>query len=547
MRSRVAAFEHIAEKAFDLCVIGGGATGAGCALDAQLRGLKTVLLEGHDFGSAASTASTKLVHGGVRYLEQAVKKLDVGEYRMVHAALGERVRMLRNAPHLAHPTEFLVPVFGWMEAAYYRIGMKMYDWIAGTNNLMPSGFLPREEALWRMPMLQSEGLYGVVSYCDGQFDDARYNLSLVATFVEAGGEALNHAKVTRFEKNESGKLTGVALQDGDVTHEFTVRARAFVNATGPASDVVRKLAAPSAERRLRPSKGVHILFQLDESGSRDALLVPKTEDGRVIFAVPWQGRLLVGTTDDEATPDTKMVVLREEAEYLLRQLNPYLARPLQLENIVSGFSGLRPLVAANDGEGTKELIRDHEVEVDSASGLISILGGKWTTYRLMAEDTINTVQLQLGVKITTSPTKDHPLIGALGYEKEYWRTLSRQSGIAEATAKHLAQKYGTRSDEVLKLLQADRFLGESIVMGMPYIRAEVVYCIRIEMAQTIEDILARRLGMQLYDWRASLQAAPIVADILARELNWTTATKEQDLAAYTKKIRASMEMLGLKE
>jgi len=534
MRSRVAAFEQIAADDFDVCVIGGGATGAGCALDAQLRGLKTVLLEGNDFGSAASTASTKLVHGGVRYLEQAVKKLDVGEYRMVQAALRERVGMLRNAPHLAHAAEFLVPVYGWVEAIYYRMGMKMYDWIAGQNNLVSSGFLKREQALRRMPMLQSNQLYGVVSYSDGQFDDARYNLSLVATFVAAGGTALNHAEVTRFEKDRSGKLSAIVVQDRVGGNEFAVEARAFVNATGPASDVVRKLAIPDAVARLRPSKGVHLLFGLDDSASGDALLVPKTEDGRVIFAVPWQGRLLVGTTDDEATPETKMVVLREEAEYLLRQVNPYLAKPLKLENVVSGFSGLRPLVAARDS-GTKELIRDHEVEVDRGSGLISILGGKWTTYRLMAEDTINAVQ-----------QREHVLMGAAGYEPEYWRKLAENFAIGEATAKHLAQKYGTRSEEVLKLAQTDGSLSAPIVAGLAYIQAEVVYCIRNEMAQTIEDILARRLGMQLYDWRASLRAASVVADILASELHWATSTKEHDLAGYTKKIRASMDLLGLK-
>jgi glycerol-3-phosphate dehydrogenase len=547
MRPRVASFERIAEKAFDLCVIGGGATGAGCALDAQLRGLRTVLLESKDFGSGASTASTKLVHGGVRYLEQAVKKLDISEYRMVKAALTERVRMLRHAPHLAHATEFLVPVFSWAEAAYYRIGMKMYDAIAGKNNLVSSGFLSRKDALVRMPMLRGDGLYGVVSYSDGQFDDARYDISLVATFVEAGGEALNHAGVVRFEKDASGKLTSAMVRDGVTGAEFVVKARTFVNATGPASDVVRQLALPDAKRRLRPSKGVHILFPLDDSGSQDALLVPKTEDGRVIFAVPWQGRLLVGTTDDEATPETKMVVLREEVEYLLRQVNPYLAKPLRLENVVSGYSGLRPLVAATDEEGTKELIRDHEVEVENTTGLISILGGKWTTYRLMAEDTINAVQRRMGGKVTPTLTKNYPLVGAQGYERQYWRTLVQQYSVTEATAKHLARKYGTRSEYVLKLAQTDHLLGEPIVAGLPYLRAEVVYCIRNEMAQTIEDILARRLGMQLYDWRASLRAAPVVADLLARDLNWSSVTKEQDLAGYTANIRASMETLGLKD
>jgi len=547
MRSRSEAIQRIAGNRFDLCVIGGGATGAGCALDAQLRGLKTALVDGGDFASAASSASTKLVHGGVRYLEQAVKKLDLGEYRMVQAALGERIHMLKNAPHLAHAAEFLVPVFSRAQALYYQAGMKMYDWIAGRDNLFPSRFLSREEALHRMPSLRGKGLHGVVSYSDGQFDDSRYDLCLVQTFVEAGGEALNYARVTGFAKSAAGKLTAAKARDQVAGNEFTIQARLFVNATGPASDFIRQLASPETRRRLRPSKGVHILFPLDDFQSKDALLVPKTEDGRVIFAVPWQGRLLVGTTDDEATPDTKMIVLREEAEYLLRQLNPYLARPLRVEQIVSGISGLRPLVAAGDGHGTKELIRDHEVEFDAGSGLISILGGKWTTHRLMAEDTINAVQRALGEGVTPSPTKQHVLAGAAGFTADYWKILAKDYALEEATAQHLAQKFGTRATEVLALARADRSLAAPLVAGLPHIRAEAVYAIRNEMAQTIEDILARRLGLQLFDWRKAMEAAPVVADLLAQELGWARERRDQAIASYTDKIRNFLRTLGLTE
>jgi glycerol-3-phosphate dehydrogenase len=547
MRSRSETIRRIAGNSFDLCIIGAGATGAGCALDAQLRGLKTALLDGGDFASAASSASTKLVHGGVRYLEQAVKKLDLEEYRMVQAALRERIRMLKNAPHLAHAAEFLVPVFSWTQALYYKTGMKMYDWIAGRNNLFPSHFLSREETLRRMPSLRREGLHGAISYSDGQFDDSRYDLGLVETFAQVGGEALNYALVTGFAKDAEGKLTGATARDQLSAREFTIQARAFVNATGPASDSVRQLASPDAHRRLRPSKGVHILFPLDEFQSKDALLVPKTEDGRVIFAVPWQGRLLVGTTDDEATPDTKMIVLREEAEYLLRQLNPYLAKPLRVEQIVSGISGLRPLVAARDGHGTKELIRDHEVEIDTKSRLISILGGKWTTHRLMAEDTINAVQAALGRTITASLTRDQALAGAAGFTEDYWRTLAGEYALAERTAQHLAQKFGTRAPDVLALARAETSLAAPLVAGLPHIRAEVVYSIRNEMAQTIEDILARRLGLQLFDWRKSIRAAPVVADLLAQELGWAREGRDQAIAGYTSKISGFLKTLGLVE
>jgi glycerol-3-phosphate dehydrogenase len=545
MKSRVQARKTIEGHGFDLCIIGGGATGAGCALDADLRGLRTVLLEAADFASVASSASTKLVHGGVRYLEQAVKTLSLEEYRMVQRALAERVHMLANAPHLAHASEFLVPVYSRSQAAYYRAGMKMYDWLSGKNNLFPSRYVSREVTLRRMPSLRAEGLHGAVAYSDGQFDDARYGLSLVKSFTQSGGEALNYARVTGFAKNEEGKLESAMVRDALNNHEFTVHARAFVNATGPASDTIRQMASPELPRRMRPSKGVHILFPLEAFPSPDALLVPKTEDGRVIFAVPWQGRLLVGTTDDEAAPETRMIVLRREAEYLLRQLNPYLARPLHAEQIVSGFSGLRPLVAAGKGHNTKELIRDHEVELDTRSGLISILGGKWTTHRLMAEDTIDAVQRALGVPVTPCLTKQRALAGAERFAADYWRSLVEKHAIAEEMAKHLTEKFGTDAEKVLAVCEKEPAWREPLTAGLPVTRAEVVYCIREEMAVTIEDILARRTGAQLFDWRMAIAAAPEVAALLVPELGWTKEEELATVAAYTEQIRSYMRELGL--
>jgi glycerol-3-phosphate dehydrogenase len=326
-----------------------------------------------------------------------------------------------------------------------------------------------------------------------------------------------------------------------------IRARAVINATGPFSDKIRQLANPQAGTRLRPSKGVHILFSRDLFPSNDALLVPQTEDKRVIFAVPWQDRLLVGTTDDEATAETRMVVERDEAEYLLRQLNPYLANPLRLEQVVSGMAGLRPLVAAAHGNGTKELIRDHEVEVDEKSGLISILGGKWTTHRMMAEDAINTVQRALGVPVTASATKQHLLDGAKGFSDNYWQTLVREYNISEKTGKHLANKFGANAKDVLEIAKSDAALGEPLVRGLPALRAEVIYAMRAEMAQTIEDILARRIGLQLYDWREAIAAALIVGEMLAMELGWSEEGKAQEISAYTAKLRAFQRELGLSE
>ena len=548
MNPRLQTIKYIEGVQFDLCVIGGGATGAGCALDAQLRGLRTLLVDGGDFASGTSSASTKLVHGGVRYLEQAVKTFDLAEYRMVQGALRERSYMLRNAPHLAHVAEFLVPVYSWFQATYFRIGLKIYDLLAGKKNLFPSKILSRDETLARLPGLKANGLYGAVAYADGRFDDARYGMALVRSFQAAGGKALNYCRVENFLRSGVGKITGVELHNTIGQTKLTIQAKRFVNATGPFSDKLRQLANPAASPRLRPSKGAHVLFPAGLFPGKDALLVPETEDKRVIFAVPWQERLLVGTTEDEATPETRMAVTRDETEYMLRQLNPYLSRPLRAEEAVSGFAGLRPLVAVGgDRHATKELIRDHEVEVDEQSGLISVLGGKWTTHRLMAEDTVNAVQRTLGQAVTESPTKEHPLDGAAGYTPQLPDTLAKQHGLAIDTAKHLASKFGANATRVLELIRGDANLSLPLVDGFPALQAGVVYCAREESAQTIEDVLARRLGLQLYDWRASILAAPVVGELLGRELGWSEREKSEQVARYVEKIRGFLRELGLSE
>src|SRR5581483_510032 len=443
MKSRKATIDQVANNEFDVCVIGGGATGLSCALDAQLRGLKTVLVEASDFASGSSTASTKMVHGGVRYLQQALNSLDLNQYHLVKHALRERLLMLRNAPHLTRTVEFLVPCFSNLEKIYYGLGMKMYDWIAGKSSLLSSHLLGREQALFRMPALQGKNLVGAVAYADGQFDDARYALALCETFTRVGGEALNYARVTDFAKDASGRLASAIVTDQSSAGIFDIRARAFINATGPVSDAVRLLASSDATPRMRPSKGVHIVLPLEGFSDRDALLVPKTEDGRVIFAIPWSGRLLVGTTDTAYTRGEEMVVTRDEIEYLLRQINRYLKSPLCAERVVSGFAGIRPLVAAPGVVDTKKLIRDDEVEFDLATGLISILGGKWTTHRLMGEKTVDRVQEYLGMSLTPSLTSKRVLTGALEYEEDYWQTLTKTFYLSEVTAKHLSHKYGT--------------------------------------------------------------------------------------------------------
>lgn len=547
MNNRLQALEHAAAGIFDVCVIGGGASGSGCALDSQLRGMDTVLVDASDFASATSSASTKLAHGGVRYLSQAVTRLDIGQFMVLKSALRERSLMIRNAPFLARPLELLIPCRDWRELLYYGCGMKLYDLLSGKARLGPSRFLSREESVRRVPMLTAERgkLVGAVTYADGQFDDARYNLTLIRTFTDAGGEALNYARAIGFETDTQGKLTSARVEDTLSGRRFSIRARAFVNATGPFADSVRELVNPRLSQRLRLSKGIHILFPLELFEGSTALLIPKTEDGRVLFAIPWLGQLLVGTTETEASLEHELVVQELEARYVLRQLNPYLRSPLLLEQIVSGFAGLRPLLKSGSAQETNRLTRDHEVEVDSASGLVSILGGKWTTYRAMAEDTINTVQRYLYMSVTKCPTALHALSGSENYTADFWRRLLAEYELSESTARHLAGKYGSLALDVLSGAAREPELLNPIVGGMAPIRAEIVFSIRHEMAISIEDILARRIGLQLSGWRQAVRAAPIVAHYLARELSWSPSQSHDAIRQYVAKINRMLKSIGL--
>ena len=544
MRQRSDAWRKIDGASFDVCVIGGGATGSGCALDAQLRGFSTVLIEAGDFASRTSSRSTKLIHGGIRYLQEAVTDLDPGQYHVVKQALRERRFMLDNAPFLAHTMEFLVPCYRWWQVLYYGTGTKIYDRIAGKYNFFPSKFRSANDAVARWPMLRPGGLKGAIVYADGQFDDSRFAVALVETFTEAGGEAMNHARVVALHKDTGGKISEAEIEDQLSGACTTVRARVFVNATGPYSDHIRTMANASLEMRLRLSKGVHILLPLDER-TKDAMVVPKTDDGRVIFAIPWLGRLLVGTTDDEVTHQDELVVKRVEVDYLLQQLNRYLSCSFQAEDVVAGFAGVRPLVSSGKGNKTKKLLREHEIEVDSESGLISVLGGKWTTYRAMAEDAINAVQRKLELAVGGCVTREHPLSGSEGYGNAYRRNLTTNYGTPEATARHLSEKFGTRAAAVLELANEEPELSDPLVRGYPAIRAEIAYSARNEMAATLDDVLERRTGLEFFSWSAAMEAAPVAASVMRREMGWNDAETERAVSDYVGMLLAWTEKIGL--
>jgi glycerol-3-phosphate dehydrogenase len=508
------------ETVFDLCIIGGGATGAGCALDAAARGYRVLLVEKKDFGAATSGKSTKLIHGGVRYLEQAVKKLSIEQFRMVRKALKERKTLLKIAPHITRPLQLITPCRTWIEGVYYYIGLKLYDWISGRTNIGGSELLGKKKALERIPTLKKDHLFSAVLYYDGQLDDLRYNLALVQTAQKYGAVCFNHMQALRFEKNEVGKLTSVWLKDSLTGNEWKATATVFINATGPFADAIRQMANQALRPRIRVSRGVHILLPKHVMNSHSALLIPQTRDGRVLFAIPYQKHLLVGTTDDETNlTENEFGPTSAEVHYLLEYINEYLDVHAQPAQVLAGFGGLRPLVMAESGN-TKDLVRDHEVETDAASGLISILGGKWTTYRLMAKDTIDTAEQVLGKKVPCT-TENIALIGSKSFDHTTAIQLQQVSGWDHEVVKHLVSKYGDQSLLIAAKLTTNPAGKDRLLPGMPYTLAELDYVVENEMAHTIKDVLARRWGVQLADWKQTRELIPEVGSIMAEKLGWT--------------------------
>jgi glycerol-3-phosphate dehydrogenase len=458
-------------RCWDLLVIGGGASGLGVALDGASRGFSTLLVEQHDFCKGTSSRSTKLIHGGVRYLRQ-------GNIGLVREALRERGRLLSNAPQLVHPLSLVVPVYSWQDYAFYASGLKLYDLLAGKFRMGGSERLSREETLNRLPTLQPAGLKGGILYQDAQFDDARLAMSLLKTFIRLGGTAVNYAPVAALLKT-NGAVAGARLRDAFTAEEYEVQSRGVVNATGVFSDQIRRLDDPESRPMVTTSQGAHLVVDRSFLPGITALMVPKTDDGRVLFAIPWYDRLLVGTTD-VAVPGAVLepVPLEEEIEFLLRHVGAFLTRPPGRGDIKSAFAGLRPLVRKKGTTST--LSRDYQVVV-SRSGLVSLLGGKWTTYRRMAEDAVDAAARHARLGRRRSPT------ATMRMEEE-----ASPAGVSEA----------------LRPLHP----------ALPYVSADVRKAAQEEMACTVEDVLARRTRALFLDARAAMESAPLVAALLGEEL-----------------------------
>lgn len=489
---------------WDIVVIGGGATGLGIAVDAATRGYKTLLLEQHDFAKGTSSRSTKLVHGGVRYLA-------MGDVKLVYSALRERGLIFRNAPHLAHAQSFVIPCYSHFSKWKYLIGLKLYDWLAGKFRIGRSSFISKTETSACFPLLKGTRLKGGVRYVDGQFDDARLAINLAQTAATYGATLINYCKVTALLKSPDGKVSGVKFTDTETNRHIDVNARAIINATGVFVDDILQLDVREHRPLVKPSQGTHIVVDRSFLGNHDALMIPETSDGRVLFGVPWHNHVLLGTTDTPIDSHSlEPRPLDAEIDFILKTTAAYLSPAPQRKDILSIFAGLRPLAAPEKSDGsTKEISRDHKLMVGT-SGLITITGGKWTTYRKMAEETVDKAIAIAGLEphpCRTETTKIH------GYHKQQ-------------QADHWAI-YGSDASHIQALCNTNPKLAEKLHADFDHIGAEVVWAVRHEMARTVEDVLARRLRILFLDAAKSIEMAPKVAAIMAEHLakdeKWVTA------------------------
>ena len=510
--NRTAQLKQLAETTiWDIVVIGGGATGLGIAVDAASRGLKVLLVEKFDFAKGTSSKSTKLVHGGVRYLAQ-------GDVKLVLGALRERGLIFKNAPHVSSAQSFVIPLYTTFDKLKYLAGLKLYDWMAGRLRIGRSELLSKKEVLEKLPTVRREGLKGGILYYDGQFDDARLAINLAQTAIQHGATVLNYMEASGFNKQNNGQINGVELVDTQTQQRHQVQSKVVINATGIFVDDILKIDSPAHQNLVRPSQGSHIVIDADFLGGADALMIPQTSDGRVLFGVPWHGKVLLGTTDlpiDQHEIEPRP--MEKEIDFILATAKDYLHPAPTRKDIRSVYAGLRPLAAPKDGsESTKEISRDHKL-IRSASGLITITGGKWTTYRKMAEDTVDLAIKSAGLPSAPCKTQHLPIHGST---KEVY-----------PAPWHL---YGKDYEGIQTLLQEREEWREPLIEPHPYLKAEVVWACRHEMIEQVEDFLARRIRLLLLDAQAAINAAPTVAQIMASELGKDAQWIDEQIHAFHK-------------
>lgn len=548
---------------FDVLVVGGGATGAACALDAALRDLNVALVERDDFAAGTSSRSTKLIHGGVRYLEKAFFNLDPGQLRLVFEALSERAVMMHQAPHLAQPFPTLLPCYKLWEVPFYWIGLKVYDLVAslGHGLLHVSKYVSASEALRMFPTLSKVSnlhqLRGAIMYYDGQMDDARFNISVALTAALYGSTVTNHTEVVSLiREGADGRVIGARCRDILTDEQFDVFAKVVINATGPFTDSIRKMENKDAVPMIVPSAGVHVTLPSYYSAEGMGLIVPKTKDGRVVFMLPWLGETIAGTTDSNTDISDLPVPHAEEVAFILDALSDYLRIDVRNGDVQSAWSGIRPLAVdprANVQEGkTQNILREHVVDV-SDGGVVTIAGGKWTTQRVMAEEAVDQAieVADLADKATNCKTRFVRLVGAHKWDESYFTFLSQRyvtaggegggSGRSGRTgamvvasslldvecAKHLSRAYGDQAYRIAEI--AERGYGRRLVEGYPIIEAEVLYCIEREYCETAVDFLARRCRLVFLNGKAALAALPHVVRVMGRELKWSEQRIKKEL------------------
>ncbi|XP_046386754.1 glycerol-3-phosphate dehydrogenase, mitochondrial [Ischnura elegans] len=550
--TRAEQIQSLKRDNFDVLIVGGGATGSGCAVDAVTRGLKTAMVEIDDFGSGTSSRSTKLIHGGVRYLQTAILRLDIEQYRMVKEALNERANMLKVAPHLAHPLPIMLPVYNWWQIPYFWVGIKAYDIVAGTKLVKSSYYLSKKNALELFPMLKKDELKGAIVYYDGQQNDARMNLVLALTATRHGATVANHVEVTSLlkgkEKGPNGapQLIGARVKDRLTGEEWNVSARCIINATGPFTDSLRQMDDPSIKPICAPSAGVHIVLPGYYSPDQMGLLDPATSDGRVIFFLPWEKHTIAGTTDSPCDVTHHPAPTEDDILFILDEIKNYLSPDIEVRrgDVLSAWSGIRPLVQDPNKEDTQSLARNHIVHV-SPSGLVTIAGGKWTTYRSMAADTIDAAIKATGLKpaCQSSQTKGLYLEGGHNWSPTMFIRLVQDFGLECETAQHLASAYGDRAFAVAKLatLTGKRWpiIGKKLHPEFPYIDAEVRYAVK-EYACTAIDVIARRLRLAFLNVQAAQEALPGIIDLMGEELKWSEKEKKAQFEAATHFLQSEM-------
>ncbi|KAJ2002725.1 mitochondrial glycerol-3-phosphate dehydrogenase [Coemansia thaxteri] len=514
---------------FDLLVIGGGATGAGCTLDAATRGLRVAMVERDDFASGTSSKSTKLVHGGVRYLQKAIMGLDYEQWKMVREALHERKTFLKIAPYLSNELPILLPVYKWWQLPYFWVGCKMYDLLAGKQGITGSYALGRSKTLESFPMLRAEGLVGSLVYFDGQHNDARMNAALAVTAAAHGAVVANHVEVTGLVKEADTatgqqRVCGARLRDNETGDEWTVRAKCVINATGPFSDAILKMDEPQMRDIVAPSSGVHLVLPSYFSPKSMGMLDPATTDGRVVFFLPWEGGVVAGTTDTVCQVEADPRPSEKEIEWILAEIRRFLSPEVKIRrgDVLAAWSGIRPLVRDPKAANTKDLVRNHMIHVSDA-GLVTIAGGKWTTYREMAKETVDRAIAEAGlVAPRTCQTEGVRLIGSHAWSDKMFIKLVQTFGVDAEVAKHLAHNYGDRAWAVCVL--ADRSgdgMAQRLHARYPFVEAEVRYAVQYEYALSAVDVIARRLRLAFLDAQAAREALGRVVSIMADELAWS--------------------------